>query len=328
MKKLLTALSLGLSLALLVLPLGAVAQSYPSRPIKLVVTYATGGITDIIARSVAAKMSVSLGQPIVVENKTGASGNIGGEAVVRAPADGYTLLLGASGPLAVNPSLMASMPFDPVKDLTPIGLLATSPGVLVVGPQVPANNVKDLIALVRSSPGKFSYASSGNGGIPHLSGEQFKMMTGLDITHIPYRGDAPAINDVMGGQVQIGFPAPGSALPLIKAGRVKALGVGAAARTAALPDVPTISEAGVPGYALIGWFSIFGPAGTPGDIVKRLNVEMRKALDDPQIRRQFLDLGIDAAEPMSPEQFGQFHKAEIAKFSKLVRSANIKLENQ
>lgn len=312
-----------LALFMLALPAASWSQVYPNKPIRLIVTYAAGGITDIIARSVAVRMTEDLGQPIVVENNTGASGNIGSEFVARAAPDGYTLLLGASGPLAVNPSMMSSMPFDPIKDLAPIALLATSPGVLVINPQVPANSLKELMTLIKANPGKFSYSSSGNGGIPHLSGELFNLMTGLDVAHIPYRGDAPAMNDVVGGRVQMSFPAPGSILPLLKAGKVKAIAVGSMARSAALPDVPTLNEAGVPGYNMVGWFSLFAPAGTPPDLIRRLNAAATKALADPTLRRQFVDLGLDVAEQMTPEQFGQFHRTEIANFAKVVKAAKI-----
>lgn len=308
---------------LLALPYAVMAQAYPSKPIKLVVTYAAGGITDIIARSVASRMAASLGVPIVIENKTGASGNIGGESVVRSPADGYSLLLGASGPLAVNPSLLSSMPYDPVKDLTPITLLASSPGVLVINNQVPASNVRELLTLIRTNPGKFSYASSGNGGIPHLSGELLKLLTGLDITHIPYRGDSPAMQSVLGGQVQMSFPAPGSALSLVKSGALKALAVGGIRRSAALPEVPTLQEAGVPGYDLVGWFSLFAPAGTPAGVISRLHAAALKALEDPGLRQQFVDLGLDIPAPMSPEEMGNYLKSETAKFARLVKAAKI-----
>ena len=301
------------------------AQDYPSKPIRLVVPFAAGGATDVLARLVGERLTASLGQQVVVDNRPGAGGNIGSDLVARAEPDGYTILMGAVGTHAINPSLYPKMPYDPVKDFAPVTLVASVPNVLVVNPEVPANSVQELIDLAKAKPGELNFASSGNGTSIHLSGELFKAMTGTDIVHVPYKGSGPAVTDLLGGQVQMMFDNMPSSLPHVKAGKLRALGVTSAKRSPALPEVPTIAEAGVPGYDATSWFGILAPAGTPEPVVTRLQGAIVQALGEPEMRQRMADLG---AEPVgdTPAEFGQFIAAEIAKWAKVVNDAGVKLE--
>jgi tripartite-type tricarboxylate transporter receptor subunit TctC len=303
----------------------AKAQDYPSKPIRLVVPFAAGGATDVLARLVGERLTASLGQQVVVDNRPGAGGNIGSDIVARAEPDGYTILMGAVGTHAINPSLYPKMPYDPVKDFAPVTLVASVPNVLVVNPEVPAKSVQELIDLAKAKPGELNFASSGNGTSIHLSGELFKAMTGTDIVHVPYKGSGPAVTDLLGGQVQMMFDNMPSSLPHVKAGKLRALGVTSAKRSPALPEVPTIAEAGVPGYDATSWFGILAPAGTPEPVVTRLQGAIVQALGEPEMRQRMADLG---AEPVgdTPAEFGQFIAAEIAKWAKVVNDAGVKLE--
>ena len=311
--------------ATLVLAGPAQAQDYPTKPIRLVVPFAAGGATDVLARLVGERLTASLGQQVVVDNRPGAGGNIGSDIVAKAEPDGYTILMGAVGTHAINPSLYPKMPYDPVKDFAPVTLVASVPNVLVVNPEVPANSVQELIDLAKAKPGELNFASSGNGTSIHLSGELFKAMTGTDIVHVPYKGSGPAVTDLLGGQVQMMFDNMPSSLPHVKAGKLRALGVTSAKRSPALPEVPTIAEAGVPGYDATSWFGILAPAGTPEPVVTRLQGAIVQALGEPEMRQRMADLG---AEPVgdTPAEFGQFIAAEIAKWAKVVNDAGVKLE--
>jgi tripartite-type tricarboxylate transporter receptor subunit TctC len=312
-------------IAILILAGPARAQDYPTKPIRLVVPFAAGGATDVLARLVGERLTASLGQQVVVDNRPGAGGNIGSDLVARAEPDGYTILMGAVGTHAINPSLYPKMPYDPVKDFAPVTLVASVPNVLVVNPEVPANSVQELIDLAKAKPGELNFASSGNGTSIHLSGELFKAMTGTDIVHVPYKGSGPAVTDLLGGQVQMMFDNMPSSLPHVKAGKLRALGVTSAKRSPALPEVPTIAEAGVPGYDATSWFGILAPAGTPEPVVTRLQGAIVQALGEPEMRQRMADLG---AEPVgdTPAEFGQFIAAEIAKWAKVVNDAGVKLE--
>ena len=289
------------------------------------VPFAAGGATDVLARLVGERLTATLGQQVVVDNRPGAGGNIGSDVVARAEPDGYTILMGAVGTHAINPSLYPKMPYDPVKDFAPVTLVASVPNVLVVNPEVPANSVQELIDLAKAKPGELNFASSGNGTSIHLSGELFKAMTGTDIVHVPYKGSGPAVTDLLGGQVQMMFDNMPSSLPHVKAGKLRALGVTSAKRSPALPEVPTIAEAGVPGYDATSWFGILAPAGTPEPVVTRLQGAIVQALGEPEMRQRMADLG---AEPVgdTPAEFGQFIAAEIAKWAKVVNDAGVKLE--
>ena len=304
---------------------GAFAQAYPNHSIRLVVPFPAGGTTDILARDVAKKLTDTLGQSVVVDNRPGAGGNIGADLVAKAPPDGYTLLMGTVGTHAINPSLYAKMPYDHIKDFVPVVLVAGVPNVLVVNPSVPVNSVADLIKLAKSKPGAINFASSGSGTSIHLSGELFKTMTGVDMTHVPYKGSSPALTDLMGGQVQIMFDNLPSSLALIKSGKLRAVAVTSLKRAPALPDVPTVSESGVPGFEASSWFGILAPAGTPAPIVAKLNAEVNKWLQSPEGKEQLLAQGAEVAGG-PPEQFVAHIRAETDKWAKVVKASGAKVD--
>lgn len=305
-------------------PQQAFAQSYPTRPIKFVVGFGAGGATDVIGRLMAKKIGDALGQPIIIENKAGASSNIGAEMVFRAAPDGYTFYVCAITS-AINVSLFPKLPFDFAKDFEPVALFANVPNILVVHPSVAAKSVKELIALAQAQPGKLSYASSGSGTSIHLSGELFKMLAKVDMVHIPYKGSAPAMIDMVGGQVQVMFDNMPSALPHVKAGKLRALAVTSAQRSPSAPDVPTMGEAGVPGFDVQSWFGLVAPKGTPKDIIARVNAEAVKALASADIKERFMDLGA-VPGPMSPEGFGDYIRAEITRWSEVVKVSGAKAD--
>jgi tripartite-type tricarboxylate transporter receptor subunit TctC len=302
----------------------AFAQPFPSKPIRLVVTYPPGGGADLMARLLAPKMSESLGQPVVVENKPGASGQIGAGEVARAAPDGYTLMLDAANH-AVNPSLYASLPYDAAKAFQPIALLVRFPNMLVVTPSFPARDVNDLIAIAKSKPGSVAFASSGNGSAQHLAGELFRQKAGVEMTHVPYKGGGPALNDVIGGQVPVFFANMASGLPHVKGGKLRALAVTGAKRSAALPDAPTMEEAGLAGYEVYEWNAIFAPAGTPAPVVARLSEAIAKALQAPEVRERIAGLGGEIAA-LDPAQTTRFIREQTELWGRVVRAANIKPE--
>ena len=300
-------------------------EAWPAKPIRVVVPFPPGGATDIIGRVVAAELNKAFGVSAVVENRAGAGGNIGSELVARSAPDGYTLLIGTVGTHGINTSLYSKLSFDPVKDFAPVTLVATVPNVLVVHPSVQANSVRELVALLKSRPGRLNYASSGNGTSIHLSGELFKSMTGTFMTHIPYRGSSPAVADLLAGQVDLMFDNLPSSLQHIKAGKLRALGVTSAKRAAALPDVPTIAEAGVPGYEASSWFGLVAPAGTPPAVVQKLQQTLSKSLAAPDVREKLLGQGADPVGN-TPEAFAQYIQDEIAKWAKVVRASGARVD--
>ncbi|MEO8486405.1 MAG: tripartite tricarboxylate transporter substrate binding protein [Betaproteobacteria bacterium] len=313
------------SLAALAAP-GVPAQpAYPHQPIRIVVPFPPGGATDIMARAAAQRMTEAWKAQVVVDNRPGAGGNIGSELVARAPADGYTLEMGTVGTHAINASLYAKMPYDHVKDFTPIVLVAAVPNVLVVHPSVPVNSVRELIAYAKANPGKLNFASSGSGTSIHLSGELFKVMAGVQMTHVPYKGSAPALSDLLGGQVQMMFDNLPPSLPHIRAGKLKALAVTSADRAPALPDVPTISEAGLPGFEASSWFGLLAPAGTPRDIVAKINGEIAQWLATPEAREKLTAIGANA-KGGTPEDFVRHIAAETAKWQKVVKDSGAKVD--
>jgi tripartite-type tricarboxylate transporter receptor subunit TctC len=302
----------------------ALAQSaYPARPLKLVVPFAAGGTTTILARLLAERMGQNMGQPFVVDNRPGAGGNVGMDMVAKAEPDGYTILMGPIG-LAINPALYAKMPFDPIKGLAPIGLYAGVPNLLVVHPSVPAANVKELIAHAKANPGKLNYASNGNGTSSHLAAEMLKTAAGVDITHVPYKGGAPAMQDLIGGQVSMLFDQMPAVLPQVQGGRVRALGVSSARRSAAAPDVPAIAES-VPGFDMTVWFGLLAPTGTPKEVITRLNSEMLKVLKDPAFQTQLAGMGVTPM-PSSPDEFSTFLRNETVRWGKVVKDSGAKLD--
>ena len=296
------------------------AQPWPTKPIKWVVPFAPGGTTDILARTIGEKLSVTLGQPIIVENKPGAGGGVGAEQVAKSPPDGYTIMGGTISTHAINASLYKNLPYDPVRDFAPITLIVRVPNMLVVNPDVPAKDVRELIALLKANPGKYSFASSGNGTSQHLSGELFKVMTGVEMQHVPYRGSPPALADVVGGQVTMTFDNITTAWPLVKGGKLRALAVTTAKRSPIAPDVPTLAESGLAGYEIGSWQGVFAPAGVTAEIVKRFNAEIVRIVNAPDVRQKLVDMG---AEPASntPEEFAAMVKAEVAKWADVVRKS-------
>ncbi|WP_018429097.1 tripartite tricarboxylate transporter substrate binding protein [Hoeflea sp. 108] len=320
------ALALGLSAApLLAMAPGAGAQQFPDRPVTLVIPFAAGGSTDVVGRIIAQKMSDDLGQQVVVENVAGAGGNIGADRVARADPDGYTILMGTVATHALNPLILKTKPYDPEKDFAPVSLLVVVPNVLVVNPALPAKNVEELIALLKADPEKYSYASSGNGTPLHLSGELFKAMAGVNIQHIPYKGAGPALNDVVGNQVPIMFDNLPSSSAHIKGGTLRALGVTTAERAASFPDIPTIAESGVPDYETYTWNALFAPAGTPKEVIDRLNASANKAMKDPAVIEKMNGFSARIVGS-TPEELAAHVKAELAKWAPVVKNANISME--
>ncbi len=306
----------------LVTTTAAAAQgaAYPTKPVRLVVPFPAGGTTDILARAVAQKLSETWGQQVIVDNRPGAGGNIGSELVAKAPPDGYTLLMGTVGTHAINPSLYAKMPYNHVKDFTPVILVAGVPNVLVVNPSLPFNSVQELIAYGKANPNKLNFASSGNGTSIHLSGELFRTMTGVQMTHVPYKGSSPALTDLIGGQVQLMFDNLPSSLQFIKSGKLRALAVTSLARSQALPDVPTLAESGLPGFEASSWFGVLAPAGTPADIVAKLNGAVAAWLASPAAKEQLAAQGAIAAGG-SPDAFVKHIADESAKWAKVVKAS-------
>jgi len=314
------------ALAIALAAAGASAQPYPAKPIRVVVPNPAGGYYDVIARAVGQKVGESIGQPMVVENRVGAGGSLGTEFTAKSPPDGYTIMVGGIGPHGIAPSLYANLPYDPVKDFAPIILVATTPNILVVHPSSPIKSVQDLVAAARQKPGGMSYASNGNGTSQHLSAEMLATTMGLKFNHVPFKGSAPAVTAMLGGQVDFAFVVAPDGLAHVKAGKLRAIGVTGATRAAPLPDVPTLAEAGVPGYEATAWFGYLAPAGTPREIIDRLNAEIAKALESPDVRERLAPGGLSELPGGTPERFGDLIKTEIAKWSKVVKESGAKID--
>lgn len=312
-----------LSAALLAaLPAAAQTAPWPSKPVRIVVTFPPGGAPDTLARVLADKWS-ALGQPVTVDNKPGAGGNIGAEMVAKSPPDGATLVLGTVGTHAINPALYAKMPYDNLKDFTPLGFLASTPNLLVLNKSVPANNVKELVALAQREP--LAFGSSGSGTSIHLSGELFNTLAGVKMQHVPYKGRAQAIPDLLGGRIAMIFDNMPSALPLVKSGELKALGVTSAQRSPAAPDIPTIAEAGLPGFEATSWFALLGPAGMPRDMQLRINQEVARVLALPDVKDKLAQLGLEP-NPGTPEALTALMQKETEKWAKVVKASGAKLD--
>lgn len=304
---------------------GAAAQSYPTKPVRIIVMYGPGSTIDIMARLIAPKLNEALGQPVIVENRPGAGGAIGMDLAAKAPPDGHTLTIGATGPSVTNPLLYPKIPFDPLRDFAYISLLATGPAVIAVHPSIPAKTVKDLVALAKARPGQLNYGTPGVGTSPHLAGELFKQVTSTQIEHVPYKGNAEAITDLLGGQISMVYTGVPPVIPLMQAGKIRLLATTGDKRIAAIPDLPTIAEAGYPAAAMGIWYGLAAQAATPRDILARLHKEITRIQTLPDIRERFVQLG---TEPTSstPEAFTALVRAELAKWRKVIQAANIKVE--
>lgn len=316
------------STAMLILAAGttvACAQAWPSKPVKWISPFAPGGGADITSRAIAAKLSSGLGQQVVVDNRGGAGGMIGVDMAAKSPADGYTVVLGTIGPIAINPSLYKKMTYDPAKDLLPVSQAANALNVLVVHPSLPTKTVREFVALAKSRPGQLNYGSSGSGATDHLAGELFNALTGAKMVHVPYKGGAPAMLDLVSGNVQVVFSTMSTAVAAIQSNRVRALAMTGNQRFELMPELPTVQEAGLKGFEVNNWYGVFVPAGTPKDIVVRLNAEIVKALAAPEVKKRLLDAGIIATSS-SPEVFAAYVKAEAAKWAKVIKDANITVE--
>jgi len=301
----------------------AFAQTYPSRPIKVIVPWPPGQATDVAARMVAERLVPVLGQPVVPDNRPGAGGVVGCEAAAKSPADGYTLVAGSSGPISISPNVQ-KVAYDPLKDFVPISLLAVNPFMLVVNPSIPANNVKELIALLKANPGKYSFASSGSGATSHLMAVLFNSMAGVNVVHVPYKGSSQSITDVVSGQIAYTIETVPAVAGLVKAGKLRALGATSLTRAEAMPEVPTIAET-LPGYEMFGWIGLMAPAGTPGAITDRISAETQKIMQDPEIRKRFLAAGMEPAGN-TPAQFHDFLIKQNERYGSIVKQAHVKLD--
>jgi tripartite-type tricarboxylate transporter receptor subunit TctC len=307
------------------LPASVTAQPHPTKPIRIIVGQTAGGVSDLIARLVAQRFTEAFKQSAVVENRAGAAGGIGTEMVVKAAPDGYTLLLSSAGPIVINPGLYPKLGYDPIRDLAPIAFIASSPLVLVLHPSVPAKTVKELIALAKAQPDRLSYGSGGNGSPPHLTAELFKAMTGAKMTHIPFKGSAPSVIALVGGQVDLSFSTVAITLPQFKAGRIRALAVTSPQRHPAVPQLPTMAEAGIPGFESQQWFALFGPVALPKEIITRLNAEIMRWLESPEVRSR---LSSEGAEPggLTLDQFAAFIRADAARWMKVIKASGATAE--
>ncbi len=303
----------------------AFAQGYPAKPLKMIIPYPPGGGNDTLGRLFAAKLGDRMGQPVVVENRPGAGTLIGTELAAKSPPDGYTILLSSIATHALSPNLYAKVPYDPIRDFAPITLLGIAPTVLVVPADLPAKDLAELVAAAKAKPGGLAYASGGNGTPPHINGEVFKSVAGVDLLHVPYKGGGPALVDLMAGRVQVMLDTAASAMPHVRSGKLRALAITGARRSPEYPDIPTFAEAGLPGYDTNAWYSMHAPAGTPPEIVRRLNAELVASLKDPDVQARFKQL---TTEPVgnTPEEFAAFVKAELDKYARVIKNAGIRLD--
>ncbi|HYK12387.1 MAG TPA: tripartite tricarboxylate transporter substrate binding protein [Burkholderiales bacterium] len=312
------------SVVLAAMPSLATAQAYPAKPIRWISPWPAGGANDIFSRAIGQKIGESLGQQVLVDNRPGAAGTIGSDIAAKAPADGYTLVMGSSPTHAIAPALYPALPYDPLRDFSAVTLVGSVPNVLVLHPSVPAKTVKEFIAVAKARPGKLNFASTGNGTSQHLSAELFKFMAGLDMVHIPYKGTAPALTELVAGQVDLAFENMPALIPHIQAGRLRALAVTTTKRSAVMPELPTIAEAALPGYDASVWFGVFAPAGTPRPVVDRLHGEILKALQTQDLKSRMVAMGTDVSG-MGPDDFSAYVRKEIPKWANLVKAAGVKV---
>ncbi len=303
----------------------AQAQSFPSKPVRMVIPFPPGGPLDAVGRTIAQKLTEAWGQNVLVDNRPGAGGNIGADLVAKSAPDGYTVVMGALSTHAVNPSLYPKMPYDAIKDFAPISLVAVTPNVLVVNPSLPVNTAREFIAYAKANPGKLAFGSGSNGSAGHLAGELFKAETGADMLHVPFKGAAPAMQALLAGDTQLMFDNLASSTPQVKAGKLRALAVTTAQRSKLAPELPTLAEAGLPGFDITTWFGLLAPAGTPPDIIARWNSEVTRILNAPEVRERLLLLGVEPA-PNSPQAFAQFIGSEMAKYARIVKLSGAKVD--
>ena len=315
-----------LALAGMIAAGGALAQDYPSKPIRMIVGFPPGGGTDVMARLITPRMTEAWGQQVVIDNRAGATGIIGTDLVAKAVPDGYTLLMGHVATNAIAWSLFAKLPFDPAKDFAPITRVSSVPHVLVVHPSVDVRSVKELIALAKAKPGQLTFPSAGNGSTPHLAGEIFKTMTGVNLVHVPYKGTGQSLQDLLGGQVQVGFDTTAAEIQYVKAGRLRPLAVTTSKRIASLPDVPTVAESGVPGYEVTTWYGLFAPAGTPIAVVRKVFTETARIVRLPDVKERLDGMGTEETTNASPEEFAALVKSDIAKYAKVVKAAGLRID--
>lgn len=301
------------------------AQAYPTKSIRMIVGFPPGGGTDVVARVISQKLGEWYGQAVVVENRAGAAGAIGADVVAKSAPDGYTLIMGHANSHAISPNLVAKMPYDPIRDFAPVSYVGYVPNVLSLHPGVPARNMKELVALLKANPGKFTYASSGNGSSQHLSGEMFKLLAGVNIVHVPYKGSGDAIRDLLAGVVSMNFDTMPPVLPHIRDGKLRGLAISTPRRLAQLPEVPTFSEEGLTGFEILNWYGVMAPAATPKEIVSKLNADINRAMREPDVKARLEQVGTQLRE-LNPEEFGAFMRSELAKYGKLIKDANIRLE--
>jgi tripartite-type tricarboxylate transporter receptor subunit TctC len=320
------ALGGALAVVLAFLACTAWPQTYPTRSVRMVVPYPAGGYYDLLARVIGQKLGEMWGHSLVVENRAGANGIVGTDLVAKSPPDGYTIMMGGIGPHGINPGLYEKLPYDSVRDFAPVIHVANAPNVLIVHPSVPVSSVAQLITLARAKPGRLNYASNGSGSSNHLSAEMFASMTGVKMQHVPYKGSAPAVTDILAGQVALLFGTMGDVVPHIRAGKLRPLAVTGARRIPALPDVPTMIEAGVPGYESVAWFGVMAPAATPRDIVQKLNQDIGRVIQMPDAQEKMTQQGSAELVGGAPEQFGAFVRAEIAKWAKIVKESGAKAD--
>jgi tripartite-type tricarboxylate transporter receptor subunit TctC len=326
-EKMIRRIALALVLAVLCAIPAATAQvsGYPSRPVRIVVPFKPGGTTDILARELGQKLHVALGQPFVIDNRPGAGGSVGAEQAARAEPNGYTVMMGHIGTLAVNPTLYPNLGYDAVKDFAPVAWVARVPNVLAVHPSVPATNVAELVALAKAKPDGLDYGSGGNGSAAHLATEYLKLVTQTRMVHVPYRGTAPLVTDLVAGQIQVGFTGAPAVMPMVRAGMLRAIAVSSPTRMPALPDLPTVAEAGYQGFEADQWYGIVAPSGTPREIVLRLNAEINKAMSSPELTARLAQEGA-VAMTTTPEAYGELIKSEIARWRPVLQAANVKVE--
>lgn len=301
------------------------AQAYPTKSIRMIVGFPPGGGTDVVARVISQKLGEWYGHAVVVENRAGAAGAIGADVVAKSAPDGYTLIMGHANSHAISPNLVAKLPYDPIRDFAPVSYVGYVPNVLSLHPGVPARNMKELVALLKANPGKFTYASSGNGSSQHLSGEMFKLLAGVNIVHVPYKGSGDAIRDLLAGVVSMNFDTMPPVLPHIRDGKLRGLAISTPRRLAQLPEVPTFSEEGLTGFEILNWYGVMAPAATSREIVSKLNADINRAMREPEVKARLEQVGTQLRE-LSPEEFGAFMRSELAKYGKLIKDANIRLE--